>query len=161
MSQIGDNRVYTSLSEKDSTLKTTCPQCKVLVVPRGINSTRVTAEGQKHCPNCGHVFGRNELLPRKVQGIVVTAALNGEAANTIETDGGRIQLAADVFPDYADDRTVTWSIKEEEGEGIGEATLEGTLLYGVADGTATVIAKANDGSGVQGELIVTISNQVA
>lgn len=59
MSQIGDTRVYTSVDEKDSPKKEQCPKCSVYAVPRGINSTRPDATGEKHCPNCGHVYGRD------------------------------------------------------------------------------------------------------
>lgn len=59
MSQIGDTREYTSVDEGTSTLLTTCPKCQVKAVPRGINSTRPGADGEKHCPNCGHIYGRD------------------------------------------------------------------------------------------------------
>jgi transposase len=60
-SQIGDERYYTSVeSENDSAANmVTCVKCKVKAVPRGITSTRTSAEGEKHCPNCGHVHGRD------------------------------------------------------------------------------------------------------
>jgi ribosomal protein S27AE len=57
--QIGDTRVYTNVDEANSSKKQQCPKCKVFVVPRGISSTRPTAAGEKHCPNCGHIFGRD------------------------------------------------------------------------------------------------------
>lgn len=56
--QIGVTRVYGSKDEANSTKKQQCPKCSVFVVPRGISSSRATAKGEKHCPNCGHVFGR-------------------------------------------------------------------------------------------------------
>lgn len=56
--QYGVTRVYSSVDEATSTKKQQCPKCKVFVVPRGISSTRAVAAGEKHCPNCGHVFGR-------------------------------------------------------------------------------------------------------
>jgi len=57
-SQIDTTRIYTSVDEADSPSKVKCDKCQVYVVPRGINSTRKSAPGEKHCPNCGHVFGR-------------------------------------------------------------------------------------------------------
>lgn len=59
-SQIDTKRYYTSVeSEADANAKAVkCTNCKVIAVPRGINSTRTAAEGEKHCPNCGHVHGR-------------------------------------------------------------------------------------------------------
>ncbi len=57
-SQIGTTRVYTDPSEAGSSRKVTCGKCGVMVVPKGISDTRNTAQGT-HCPNCGHVFGRD------------------------------------------------------------------------------------------------------
>lgn len=59
-SQIGKTRVYSSIDEKNAPSLVTCPNCKVQVVPRGISSSRKHDIGdmEKHCPNCGHVFGR-------------------------------------------------------------------------------------------------------
>jgi len=58
--QIGQTRVYTSVDEANAPSKVQCPLCKVYAVPRGITSTRKhDISGQeKHCPNCGHVYGR-------------------------------------------------------------------------------------------------------
>jgi ribosomal protein S27AE len=58
--QYGKNRIYTSADEKDSPLKQTCPKCHVEAVPRGISDTHATAPGEKHCPNCGHIYGRTD-----------------------------------------------------------------------------------------------------
>lgn len=60
MPQIGDTRIYTSVDEKTSPSKTECPKCQVYAVPRGITSSRTTAAGEKHCPNCGHIYGRTD-----------------------------------------------------------------------------------------------------
>jgi ribosomal protein S27AE len=56
--QINQTRKYTTTEEGVSKPTQNCPLCKVNVVPKGINSTRFNAGGEKHCPNCGHVFGR-------------------------------------------------------------------------------------------------------
>jgi transposase len=58
-SQIGTTREYTHVDEATSPKLKTCPLCKVKAVPRGITSTRESATGEKHCPNCGHVHGRD------------------------------------------------------------------------------------------------------
>jgi len=58
-SQWGTERIYTTVAEKDSPEKEMCPKCKVIAVPRGINTTRYGVPGEKHCPNCGHIYGRD------------------------------------------------------------------------------------------------------
>lgn len=58
--QIDTTRYYTSVeSESDpAATKVKCVKCQVFAVPRGIVSSRTSAEGEKMCPNCGHVHGR-------------------------------------------------------------------------------------------------------
>lgn len=58
-SQIGDTREYTHVDEGSSPKLKLCPKCQVNAVPRGINDTRESASGEKHCPNCGHIYGRD------------------------------------------------------------------------------------------------------
>lgn len=59
-SQIGTTRVYTSKEAELDTAATRvrCVKCQVTAVPRGITSSRSSAVGEKHCPNCGHIHGR-------------------------------------------------------------------------------------------------------
>jgi uncharacterized protein YjdB len=90
-----------------------------------------------------------------VTGITVTGA--GDAT-TITTDNGTLQMSAAVLPADATDKTVTWSVTN----GTGSATISDSgLLTAVTDGTVTVVATANDGSGIKGELEITISGQAA
>jgi hypothetical protein len=88
---------------------------------------------------------------------VIAINVTGEGgASTIETDGGTLQMNAEVLPANATDPSVTWSVVN----GTGRATISDTgLLTAVANGTVTVKATANDGSSVEGTLEVTISNQ--
>ncbi len=73
------------------------------------------------------------------------------------TDNGTLQLTATVTPSDATNKTVTWSIVN----GTGQATINTTgLVTAVSNGTVTARATANDGSGVVGSLVITISNQV-
>ena len=89
-----------------------------------------------------------------VTGITVTGA---GGATTITTDNGTLQLSAAVFPVNATNKTVTWSMTN----GTGQATISTTgLVTAIANGTVTARATANDGSGVSGTLVITISNQV-
>lgn len=63
-------------------------------------------------------------------------------------------MLANVLPANATNNTVTWSVTP----GTGNATISATgLLTATANGTVTVIATANDGSGVIGTMTVTIS----
>ncbi len=80
-----------------------------------------------------------------------------EGSTTIITNQGTLQMAAEVLPAGADDTTITWSVNN----GTGEATISQTgLLQAVSNGTATVVATANDGSDIKDSLQVTISNQI-
>ncbi|MDT8402594.1 MAG: Ig-like domain-containing protein [Bacteroidales bacterium] len=89
-----------------------------------------------------------------VENITVSGA---GGSSTISTDGGTLQLTANVSPTNATNKTVTWSISN----GTGEATISSSgLVIAVADGTVTARATANDGSGVYGELVISISNQI-
>ncbi len=77
-------------------------------------------------------------------------------ASTISVQGGTLQMEAVVMPANADDPTYTWSVTN----GTGSATIDvNGVLTAAADGTVTVTATANDGSGVTGTAVVTISNQ--
>lgn len=88
---------------------------------------------------------------------VETITLTGMGgASTIDTNGGKLQIVADVAPANASNKGVTWTVEK----GTGEATINSTgLLTAVANGTVTVKATAKDGSLVVGTLEVTISNQ--
>ena len=94
-----------------------------------------------------------------VQNFPVTSiSVTGQGgASTITTNGGTLQMLANVLPANATNNTVTWSVTP----GTGTATISPTgLLTATANGTVTVTATANDGSGVIGTMTVTISNQI-
>lgn len=90
----------------------------------------------------------------KVTGITVT----GEGgASTITADKGILQLSAEISPSDATNKTVTWSI----ANGTGQATITYSgLVMAITNGTVTARATANDGSGVYGTLVITLSNQL-
>jgi uncharacterized protein YjdB len=78
------------------------------------------------------------------------------SATKISTPGGTLQLKTNILPSNATNKTVTWSVQN----GTGQASISSTgLLTAIADGSVTVKATANDGSGVYGFLIITIENQ--
>jgi uncharacterized protein YjdB len=76
---------------------------------------------------------------------------------TISADNGSLQLHANILPVNATNGIVTWSVSN----GTGGATINpGGLLTAYANGTVTAIATANDGTGISGALVITISNQI-
>jgi uncharacterized protein YjdB len=93
----------------------------------------------------------NQVIP--VTSITVTGA---GGSSLITTDNGTLQLTATVSPTNATDKTVTWSVIN----GTGQATISSTgLVTAVSNGTVTARAAANDGSGIYGELEVSLTNQ--
>ncbi|MCX6232888.1 MAG: endonuclease [Bacteroidetes bacterium] len=75
-------------------------------------------------------------------------------ATSIVTQGGSLQMGATVLPVNATISSVTWSVKN------ATATINAAgLLTAVSDGIDTVVATANDGSGVYGIKEISISNQ--
>jgi hypothetical protein len=74
----------------------------------------------------------------------------------ITRDNGTLQFKAEVFPANATNKTVTWFI--ESGTGLATINDSG-LLTAINNGTVSVMAKSNDGTGVFGTINVTITNQ--
>lgn len=66
--------------------------------------------------------------------------------------GGTLQMLAEIFPENAANKNVTWSLS---GSGA-EISADG-LVTGTAAGSVTVRATAQDGSGVYGEKSITIN----
>lgn len=77
-------------------------------------------------------------------------------ANSITSHNGSLQLYARIVPEDAVDDAVTWSITD--GAELGTISSTG-FLTAIANGSMTVVATATDGSGVKGELLITITNQ--
>lgn len=67
--------------------------------------------------------------------------------------GGTLQISAHVEPENATDTSVTWDVEFVTGVAIITQT---GLLTGAQLGTVTVIATANDGSGVTGTLEIEV-----
>lgn len=139
----------------DADKKVECLNCHVIAVPRGLTSSRkASPSAPGHCPNCGHVHGRNSLIAnRRIVSIAVTGAAG---ATTIAVDNGTLQMSAAILPAWADNKIVTWSV----APGTGTATISTAgVVTAVTNGTVTVTATANDGSGVTGTRVLTLSNQ--
>jgi uncharacterized protein YjdB len=96
--------------------------------------------------------GPSLIIP--VSGIAVTG---NSGAFTITTNKGTLQLNVSILPSNATNQAVKWSITN----GTGQATISSTgLVTAVSSGTVTAMATADDGSGVSGTIILTISNQL-
>jgi uncharacterized protein (TIGR02145 family) len=107
-------------------------------------------------PSIG-AFEYGSAIPNVV--LVTDIVVSGAgSATTITVDKGTLQMSAAVTPSGATNKNVVWS----KTNGTGKATISYTgLLTAQTDGTVTVRATAVDGSGIYGELEITISNQVA
>ena len=123
----------------------------VTAVANGTVTARATANDGSGVYGQLVITISNQVIP--VTGITVTGA---GGATTITQDNGTLALTATVTPANATNKSVTWSIIN----GTGQATINSSgLVTAVADGTVTARATANDGSGVYGQLLITISGQ--
>ncbi|ABZ82764.1 multidomain protein with s-layer homology region, ig motif, i-set domain, pkd domain [Heliomicrobium modesticaldum Ice1] len=87
--------------------------------------------------------------------LVTSITVRGAGDATTVVNGGTLQMTAEVLPVDATDKTVTWSVYSGTGTaGINAST---GLLTGTGEGTVTVRATANDGSGVYGEATITVT----
>ena len=85
---------------------------------------------------------------------ILVSGQNGQ--NIISTPLGALQMFADVFPRNSLDPTVTWSVLN----GTGKASINSSgLVTALRNGKVTIVATANDGSGVTGSADLTLSNQ--
>lgn len=88
---------------------------------------------------------------------ISAVSITGEGGATeITTDGGTLQMVAEVEPDNASNKNVTWSVDDEDLARISSSG----LLTAEADGKVEVTATAKDGSGKSGSITITISNQI-
>ncbi|MEN8247379.1 MAG: Ig-like domain-containing protein [Bacteroidota bacterium] len=83
--------------------------------------------------------------------------VTGEGGATSVVVDGTLQMLAEVLPVDATDPSVTWSVTDGNGSGIIDAA---GLFTAVTLGTVTVVATANDGSGVTGSYELTIMENV-
>ncbi len=124
----------------------------VTAVSNGTVTARATANDGSGIYGTLVITISSQVIP--VTGITVTGA---GGSSIITTDNGTLQLTAAVTPTNATNQTVTWTI----ANGTGQATISSTgLVTAVSNGTVTARATANDGSGIYGTLVITISSQV-
>jgi uncharacterized protein YjdB len=125
---------------------------RVTALDNGSVTARATARDGSGVYGTIVITISNQVIP--VTSISVTGT---GSETTISTDNGSLQLTATVLPVNATNKTVTWSIVN----GTGQATINSSgLVTAVENGTVTAMATANDGSGVRGNLVITISNQI-
>ena len=125
---------------------------RVTAVDNGSVTARATARDGSGVYGTLVITISNQIIP--VTAVTVTGA---GSETTISIDNGSLQLNATVLPVNATDKTITWSIVN----GTGQATINSNgLVTAVDNGTVTARATANDGSGVRGNLVLTISNQI-
>ena len=101
------------------------------------------------------VFGTKEItISGQVIPVTDINVTGTGGISIIDTDGGTIQMLAEVLPSNATNKNVTWSVSNSS-----VATISTTgLLTAVSNGTVTVKATATDGSEIFGEMEVTINN---
>ncbi len=92
-----------------------------------------------------------EIVPPIAVAEITVAGAEGVVS---VVDGSTLQMNAEVLPTDAADPSVTWSV--ETGTGAATISAEG-LLTATAVGTVTVKALANDGSAIEGTLLVTVT----
>lgn len=108
----------------------------------------------KNSPNV--LFG-DEIQDMYTSVAIQSIAVKGENDLTsINENDGTLQMIADILPANASDKSVTWSVSDEDIATISE----GGLLTAVGDGIVTVRATAKDGSAIFGETQITITNQL-
>lgn len=89
---------------------------------------------------------------------VTAITVTGAGGATTVVNGSTLQMTATATPEDATNKKVSWTVNN----GTGSATINAAgLLKATGMGTVTVKATANDGSGVTGQLVVTISGQEA
>ncbi|MBJ6363031.1 glycoside hydrolase family 2 TIM barrel-domain containing protein [Paenibacillus sp. GCM10012307] len=94
------------------------------------------------------------------ESIAVTNIVVTSTAHVIKAKGGTLQMSATVAPELATDKSVKWAVYNIDGSATDKATISVSgLLTAKKNGKVKVVATANDGSGVKGELEITISGQ--
>ncbi len=92
-----------------------------------------------------------ETAPTKVSAITLNKTTLELVKGSEDTT-----LQAMISPDYAEDKSLTWT-SSDEGIVIVEATDSIITITGVKEGTANIIATANDGSGKNAICRVTVT----
>lgn len=88
----------------------------------------------------------------------IKITVSGKLVSSINIEGNKevkvgktIKLTANILPEDAEDLNITWSSSNEE-----VATVDKGTVSGLATGKVVIRATANDGSGVFGEIEITV-----
>jgi uncharacterized protein YjdB len=101
-----------------------------------------------------NVYGeRKILLSNQIVPVSSIRVKPKNKSNSAIAVDGTLQLETEILPDDATSQTVEWSVVNKSGEAIIDQT---GLLTGISPGEVVAIATATDGSGMIGELTVTI-----
>ena len=102
-----------------------------------------------------NIYGQIEItITNQIVSVAsIKVKVKTKSSNTT-TVNGELELTADIFPEDATEKNVAWSVKNGTGEAI---ISDDGVLTGVAPGEVTVVASSLDGSGVTGELAITIN----
>ncbi|MFS0723410.1 discoidin domain-containing protein [Paenibacillus sp. 1P07SE] len=99
-----------------------------------------------------------EIPPVYVHGIHVTPQ---HRISRIDT-GQTLAIEAQVLPENADDRSLTWRVEAPDGTPTALASIDQQgQLTALGTGSVTVIAEANDGSRVSGRTVIEIAEPPA
>jgi uncharacterized protein YjdB len=126
-------------------------------VPLQPGDNSIELKLQYNYANMSGTSGRGTTVKFVVTQVNAITITGENGVTEITENAGTLQMIATVQPEDATNETVTWSVVNISGEA---AIDQNGLLTAIADGTVKVIATANDGSNVAGELIVNISGQV-
>lgn len=89
--------------------------------------------------------------------LVETITISAPGSATEVAQGGTLQLTANVTPDNADNKTVTWSTTDNAGVTVNLTTGLVTVANDAeVNSTATITATATDDSGKYGNYVVTV-----
>ena len=70
--------------------------------------------------------------------------------------GNTVSLTATVLPDYASNRTVTWTSNNEQ---VAKVSADG-IVTAIGKGTANITVRANDGSNVTATAVITVEEKI-
>jgi hypothetical protein len=93
----------------------------------------------------------NQVIP--VESISISSVAGTTA---ITSANGKLQLSATVLPADATNKSVSWSVVNLSG--MASISASG-IMTAEKNGTVKAVASANEGSGIKGEFLITISNQ--
>ncbi|ADY12519.1 ice-binding family protein [Sphaerochaeta globosa] len=124
-----------------------------LLSATGAGTVRVNATANDDSAAVGELeVTVTAVMPTTID--VTTITVTGASDAITVVNASTLQLSASVLPADATDKSITWSVVA----GMGTATIsEAGLLTGTAVGTVTAKATANDGSGIVGELAITVT----